>query len=275
MKIGHEHSALGLSEGIHWHMNISNKIEYIYTDELRDTIPWVKLINDKGEEIIYKSTEVSFDENNYPKENLRIMDCIDCHNRPSHIFNPADKSVNLSMSLQKIDESLPYIKSVSVEALEKHYTTKELGLNKIRIFIDEFYKYNYPEIYRLKKSSIEKSTIETQKIYTRNYFPKMNASWRAFPNHISHLYDTGCFRCHDNKHVSDDGQVIRKDCNLCHTIISQVAPDGEEHLSIKGLDFIHPIELEEPLIEQVCVDCHAREKQIKHDRNTKQISQSN
>jgi hypothetical protein len=275
LKIGGGNTELGRAEGIHWHMNIANKIEYIHTDELRDTIPWVKLIKDNGEEIIYKSTKASFDENSYPKENLRTMDCIDCHNRPSHIFNPADKSVNLSMYLQRIDESLPYIKSVSVEALEKHYTTKESGMNKIKIFIDEFYKYNYPQIYRSKKSSIEKSIEETQKIYARNYFPKMNVSWRAFPNHISHLYDTGCFRCHDNKHVSEDGLVIRKDCNLCHTIISQVTPDGSEHLSLKGLDFIHPVELEEPLIEQVCVDCHAREKKINHERNIPHVSSSN
>jgi hypothetical protein len=179
------------------------------------------------------------------------------------------------MALQRIDESLPYIKSVAVEALEKKYISKESGLNEMRIFVDEFYKYNYPEIYKSKKNLIDISIEEIQKIYTRNYFPGMNVGWRAFPNHISHLYDTGCFRCHDNKHVSDDGQVIRKDCNLCHTIISQIAPDGEEHLSLKGLNFIHPVELEEPLIEQVCVDCHAREKQTKHDRDTKQISQSN
>ena len=140
------------------------------------------------------------------------MDCIDCHNRPSHIFNPADKSVNLSLSMDKIDVGLPYIKSIAVEALEFPYSSKEIGIDSIKTFIESFYQINYPELSRLKIQSIEKSIIEIQKIYDRNYFPKMTTNWRAFPNHISHLYDTGCFRCHDGKHVSEDGKIISKDC---------------------------------------------------------------
>ena len=87
----------------------------------------------------------------------------------------------------------------------------------------------------------------------------MNVSWRSFPNHISHVYDSGCFRCHDGKHISEEGKIISKDCRLCHTILSQVTPDGKKLVSYEGLDFIHPVELEEPVIEQKCVDCHARE----------------
>lgn len=260
LKIGGGNSELGRAAGIHWHMNITNTIEYIHLDEKRNVIPWVKQTNGDGEEIIYKSIDKAFDVETYPEENLRTMDCIDCHNRPSHIFNPADKSINLSMSLGRIDESLPYIKSLSVNALETKYTTKEIGLDSIQIFVNDFYQYNYPEIFKTNLRSIESSIKEIQKIYKRNYFPRMNVSWRAFPNHISHLYDTGCFRCHDNKHVSEDGRVIRKDCNICHTIISQVTPDGKEIVSLDGIDFVHPVQLEESIVEQDCVNCHAREK---------------
>jgi len=265
LKIGGGRGELGKAEGIHWHMNIANSISYVHTDEKRNIIPWVKLNTNDGKEIIFRSTETPFDENNYDKENLRVLDCIDCHNRPSHIFNPADKSVNLSLSMEKIDVSLPYIKSIAVEALEFPYSTKEVGLDSIKTFIENFYQINYPELSQLKTESIEKSIVEIQKIYQRNYFPKMNSNWRAFPNHISHLYDTGCFRCHDNKHVSDDGKVISKDCTLCHSIIEQVTPDGEQYISLSGLEFIHPVDLDKSIKEQECVDCHARErKEVKN-----------
>lgn len=260
LKIGGGNEELGRTEGIHWHMNVANKIEYIHTDDKRNIIPWVKLTNKKGEEIIFRNKEMEFDENNYDKNNFRKMDCIDCHNRPSHIYNPADKSVNLSLFLNRIDDSLPYIKSISVDALEYPYSEKNIGLDSIKISIETFYKYNYPEVFNNRYESIEQSIKEVQKIYNRNYFPSMKVSWRGFPNHISHLFDVGCFRCHDGKHVSDDGRVIKKECNLCHTIISQVTARGDELVSMSGLKFVHPVELEESIETTNCVKCHARER---------------
>ncbi len=266
LKIGGGRGELGKAEGIHWHMDKANSISYIHTDEKRNIIPWVRLNKNDGKTITFRSTEIPFDENNYDEDNLRIMDCIDCHNRPSHIFNPADKSVNLSLSMGKIDVELPYIKSLAVEALEFPYSNKVVGIDSIKTFIEGFYRTNYPELSRLKKQSILKSIIEIQKIYARNYFPKMNTNWKAFPNHISHLYDTGCFRCHDGKHVSDEGKIISKDCTLCHTIIDQVTPDGKQHISLSGLEFIHPVDLDKSIKELECVDCHARERNEEKDK---------
>jgi nitrate/TMAO reductase-like tetraheme cytochrome c subunit len=258
LKIGGGNSELGRAEGIHWHMNVSNKMEYIHTDSIRAEIPWVKITSSDGTVKIFRDIESDFDEKDFEPENLRVMDCIDCHNRPSHIYYPADKSVNLSLSLERIDETLPYIKSVAVEVLEKNYSIKQIGLDSIGIAINEFYKSNYPEIYAKKKKVIEDSIEEVKKIYNRNYFPSMGVSWRGFPNHISHLYDEGCFRCHDGNHFTDDGEMIRRDCDLCHTIISQTTGAGEEMVSLSGIDFIHPEDLGMDVEELICVECHAR-----------------
>jgi len=192
------------------------------------------------------------------EENLRTMDCIDCHNRPSHIYYPSDKSVNLSMSLGRIDETLPYIKSIAVNALEENYTTKENGLDSISYSIRDFYDDNYPSIAEEKKENISTAISEIQKIYDRNYFPSMKVSWRGFPNHISHLYDSGCFRCHDGEHFTDKGEMIRRDCNLCHTIIVQTTSDGRNLISMSGIDFVHPEDLGTDVKDLICVECHAR-----------------
>jgi len=57
--------------------------------------------------------------------------------------------------------------------------------------------------------------------------------------------------------LSADGSVIRKDCNICHTIVLQ-GKEGEEVFSSvnDALDFIHPKELEEGWEEDLCTDCH-------------------
>lgn len=258
LKIGGGNKELGRTEGIHWHMNTANKIEYIYTDSIRSIIPWVKVTRLDGSEVVYKDKTVKFNAADYPEENRRTMDCIDCHNRPSHIFHPPDKSVNLSMSLGRISETLPYIKNMAVKVLEVPYTSKPIALDSIAISIDEFYELNYPAVFKNRKSDIKNAVEEIKKIYKRNYFPDMKVSWRAFPNHISHLYDSGCFRCHDGKHVSENGEVIKRDCNLCHTIISQTTVDGKEFTSMKGIQFVHPKELGTDLNDLSCVNCHAR-----------------
>jgi NapC/NirT cytochrome c family, N-terminal region len=258
LKIGGGNSRLGNSEGIHWHTNAANKIEYLYTDSIRNVIPWVKQTTKDGKEIIYKEKNSDFDPKNYPEENLRKMDCIDCHNRPSHIYYPSDKSVNLAMSMGRIDENLPYIKSIAVDALDDKYLTKESGLESISNSINDFYSKNYSKVVEQNKDKIDQAIDEVQKIYNRNYFPSMNVSWKGFPNHLSHIYDFGCFRCHDGKHFSDDGKMIRRDCNLCHTIISQTTSSGDTLVSMKGIDFVHPIDLGMDVKELMCVNCHAR-----------------
>jgi hypothetical protein len=258
VKIGGGDNQLHEPNGIHWHISQANKISYIYSDERRLVIPWVKQTTKDGKEIIYKSTEVSFDEKKFPPENLRTMDCIDCHNRPSHIYHQPDKMVNIHLAQKKMDENLPYIKSISVQALEQKYSDKETALDSIEITVDQFYKYNYPEIYKTKLNSIKTSIECIKKIYSRNYFPYMNADWKHFPDNISHVYTPGCFRCHDGKHVSDDGKVISKDCNSCHLIIRQTTNGGVTRNALDGLKFEHPLDLGKSVESLMCTDCHSK-----------------
>jgi len=255
LKIGGGNSEMGTSEGIHKHMNIANEIIYYPSDESRQIIPWVKSISiETGKVEIYKTKD--FDVKKLALDSLRTMDCIDCHNRPSHIYNPPDKMVNLYLSLDRIDKSLPYIKSLAVVALDKSYTTKPVALDSINYFISDFYNLNYPALVKSKKSEIKNSIKYIQTIYSNNYFPEMGVNWKVYPNNIGHTYSSGCFRCHDGKHFSDNGKMISNDCNICHTIIEQNTDDGKNLISLKGLKFIHPINIGDSKESQSCVDCH-------------------
>jgi hypothetical protein len=257
LKIGGGSEETGITSGIHyWHMDIVNKITYIASDSSRQTIPWVRTESKDGNVTVYKSRNFHFKNDTVPNSFVRTMDCIDCHNRPTHIYHNPYDAVNKMMSIGNIDTALSNIKSVSVDALENSYTTKNAGLDSIKIIIKYYYKTKYPDIFAGNSKAIEKSISIIQNIYDKNYFPEMKVNWKGYPDNIGHMYFPGCFRCHDGNHYSTNGKVIRKDCNTCHLIISERDIKGKAESSLNGIQFEHPIDLGSPIDEVTCTDCH-------------------
>jgi hypothetical protein len=260
MKVGGGNDEIGNVSGIHWHIQKGNEITYISTDSTREIIPWVHSKTADGEDKIFISKESGLTDTVMLKGVERKMDCIDCHNRPSHIYHAPAASVNNMMEMNWIDNKLPFIKSVSLDALEKPYTNKEIALDSIKTLIEEFYAANYPDLPIDKKSRINSAVKEVQRIYSRNYFPHMQVSWRKYPDHIGHMYSAGCFRCHDGKHFTKEGKVISKDCNSCHTIIAQQYENVGKAVSLSGIEYKHPVEIGNEWYEMNCSDCHSRKK---------------
>ncbi|MBM4160535.1 MAG: cytochrome C [Ignavibacteria bacterium] len=256
MKIGGGNIEAGPTSGIHWHMNIANEVTYVPTDSARQIIPWIGTRTAEGKEVIYRSTEIPLSDEKLKDYQMRRMDCIDCHNRPTHIYHPPARSVNHVMSLGWIDTGLPSVKGIAVQALEAQYSSKQAALDSIRSIIQNFYTTNHPEVAVKKKAQIEQTVTEVQKIYSRNYFPEMIVSWKKFTDNIGHLYYPGCFRCHDGKHVSDDGKVLSRDCNVCHTILAQQFEKDKLRLSLGGIDYHHPVDIGDAWKEMNCSDCH-------------------
>ncbi len=261
INIGGGNEESGVTTGIHWHMNIANTITYLATDSARQVIPWVKVKSNRtGKVTIFKSSDIHLTKKKLQNGKYRTMDCIDCHNRPTHIYNPPATSVNDMMAAGFIDTTLPYIKSISVQALEAGYTSKPVALDSIKTYIQDFYEGNYPDIYTKDKSKIDTSIKWVQTIYKRNYFPSMNVSWKKFPNNIGHLYSPGCFRCHDGKHVSADGKVITKSCTACHTILAEQFGSQKPILSLQGVKYRHPVDIGNAWKEMDCSDCHGKDE---------------
>jgi hypothetical protein len=184
------------------------------------------------------------------------MDCIDCHTRPSHIYHPPSLTVDHVMAAGMIDTALPYAKSTAVKVLDQSYSTSDVARDSIRTAIEEYYKLNYPNIASVKQQEINGMIETAQKIYARNNFPRMRTNWRHFPNNVGHLFYPGCFRCHDNKHVREDGKVLTNDCNICHTILSQQYEKKDLRVSLDGLAYQHPVDIGNSWKEMRCSDCH-------------------
>ena len=248
-------SATGpLAAGIHWHMNIANRITYIATDPQRQNIPWVRLEDAQGHVTEYKLRSANLTSDKIAAAPKRLMDCIDCHSRPAHVYTPPDTSVDLSMLGGRIDPTLPNIKNFASTALTEKYDDTPAALRGIANEIDQAYHTKYPDAYRDRKAAIDQAIAETQSIFERTIFPEMKVDWRTHPNNIGHLYSAGCFRCHDGDHVSADGKVVRKDCNLCHTVLDQQQGAASLMMNKPGA-FQHPVDLGD-LKAITCTDCH-------------------
>lgn len=207
--------------GIHGrHLDTTERISYISTDGRRQVIPHITYVDDNGQTVVFESTDVKVTAEQLKAGEHRKMDCMDCHNRPTHAFQLPERAVDQAMATAQISPELPFAKKQSVELLRAEYPDRETALQKIPAAFTDFYRAKYPEVYRLHRSQVEAAAERVQAIYRRNVFPHMKIGWGTYPNNIGHEDFLGCFRCHDGSHVSKDGRVISNDCSACHSILA-------------------------------------------------------
>jgi len=259
IKVGGGDPTHGPVGGIHWHMNVGNKVEYIAAklangkwvpDETRQNIPWVRVTDSLG---VVSEYGVKGFNARLLDQDVRTMDCIDCHNRPAHAFQTPDDAVNLAISMGEIDRGLPSIKKNTLAALGRHYTTQTNALEGIATTLAGQYPADkFPA--EQQQISVRAAIAATQKIYRDNFFPEMNASWANYPNNIGHKDWPGCFRCHDGNHLTADAKrtIKANDCNACHTILAQGSGPELDLLSPNGQKFKHPGDE----VDGGCTDCH-------------------
>ena len=256
LKIGGGDPAVGAATGIHWHMNIAKEISYIPADETREVIPWVRVVDRQGRVTEYMSTEQPLSPEQIAKASARRMDCVDCHNRPSHVFYPPDRAVEQAMDVGRLDRALPYLKREAVRLIAADYASERDARSAILQGLAAFYQQEYPERARDNAVAIRQATEELLQVYARNVFPDMRTDWRVHPNHVGHLNSEGCFRCHDGLHKSREGTIITKDCNACHTILAQGSPEEVAQAILQEQPFRHPVDVGMDVTEFKCSQCH-------------------
>ncbi len=259
MKIGGGSTETGPTSGIHWHMNINNHVTYTAIDDRRQNIPVIYSKGENGYEDEYVTTD-KIDEEELAKGESRKMDCIDCHNRPTHVYRTPEDAINTLMKLGWIPPSLPSIRSIVSEALVKEYKDDAEAMKGIETHITDSYAFRYPTVIKERRKEIESVIKHTKDIYSRNIFPEMKVNWKNYPNNVGHYAYAGCFRCHDGKHVSKKtGKVLSKDCNSCHIILAQGPTEKLTSISPTGLKFVHPVDIGDSWMTMNCNDCHKGE----------------
>jgi len=220
MKVGGQQA--GTSSGIHWHVDRGVSIRYL-GDASRENIFDIEITKPDGKTQVFKTEAKPTGATEW-----RTMDCVDCHNRPSHTFKPAGKEINAAMEDGRIDKTLPFIKREGLRELtEAKYASKEEARAGITAAIDGFYKSKYAELSTAKAAQISAASSTLADIYSWNVFPKMKVTWGTYANHLGHDDSPGCFRCHDKKHVNAEGTKVSGSCKLCHAVLADDEPNPE------------------------------------------------
>jgi NapC/NirT cytochrome c family, N-terminal region len=231
--------------GIHWHAGRGEKVEYFATDPKRQEIPWMRVTNlADGSTRVYHTADFKGEP---PVEAIRTMDCMDCHNRPAHVFPSANDSVEQALVSGAISTKLPFAKREAVKAmLQSEIATGADAPGKI----DAYLRKKYADAPEGKAAS-----MEVQRLFASTMFPERKADWREYPDNLGHKDWVGCFRCHDNKHLNAAGQgVPSSDCTSCHIILAQGHGAELAQFDARGLEFKHPGGDLDP--ELTCSDCH-------------------
>jgi hypothetical protein len=216
------------------HMGPGVQIRYAPADAKRQNIPWVEYRDPKGAVVTYIASGTkpgSID--SLPEYE---MQCVDCHNRPAHSFQPADRAVDSDLVSGNIPASLPFIKKTAVGLLTATYASGDAASNEIPAKLAEFYRGKYPDLYAKNRGGIEAAGQAVLAIYNRNVFPDLKVSWGTYPNNLGHTDAPGCFRCHDGSHTAPNQQTITNDCTVCHqpVAVEETSPEVLKTLGISN-----------------------------------------
>lgn len=222
------------TKGIHGsHFAPGIEIWFAARDPKRQKIPIVEYRNVKtGQKKVYRSADASETDKNLK---LVQMQCVDCHNRPTHTFELPATAIDRAMMGGFLPTTLPYLKKKSVEILKANYSTSEEAAEKIPSSLTKYYEGSYPEIYQKRKNDIQQAAKMVATLYGRNVFPELKVTWGTYPNNAGHTDFPGCFRCHDEEHTAADGKTITQDCETCHAPLAmeETSPQILETLGLK------------------------------------------
>jgi hypothetical protein len=212
LHIGGGSRRLGVGTGIHWHMNLDNRIDFVATDERQETIPYVRLTDRQGN--VREYVAEGADAAQFRGLPMRRMDCMDCHNRPAHTFYyTPERAIDAAIAQGRISRELPFARREAVAAVRESYADRAAALSAIEKRLRDFYASR-----QVDASLVGRAVTGAQDAWSSNVFPAMNVTWGTYVNHVGHVDAPGCFRCHDESHKTPDGMVISQDCELCHTI---------------------------------------------------------
>jgi hypothetical protein len=224
------------ASGIHWHVAPRNEVRYASVGDRRDRMIWVEARQPDGSMRRYENRRLQAVAQD--PEHVRSLDCIDCHNRATHIYEDPQRALDDRLRTGLIDRSLPFIKREGLSAITRRYASRDAAMAGIRTHIQSFYRADHPLILASMSDEVEQAIETLQAIHDRNIHHGMRIEWGSYPNHLHHDDGGGCFRCHSPDLADAEGRTISQDCTLCHSILSYAADSAFKHLG--PIDEKHP-----------------------------------
>jgi NapC/NirT cytochrome c family, N-terminal region len=256
VKTGGGDPTTGPPSGIHWHMAVGHTIEFVAVDDALQDIRWMRSVDHAtGAATVYRSDGLTATDPP-PAGVRRRMDCMDCHNRATHVFRSPSLAADQALHVHAELRALPYAKRELVAATAvDSYPSREEAFDGVAEKLRSFYEKEYPEIVARQPEDLDRLVAAGREIVGRSYFPAMRVDWRTYPNNIGHLIFPGCFRCHDGQHLDERGTPLSHRCSTCHLFEVPAQIDGAEEL-VETAGFKHPIALAGKHAALRCDRCH-------------------
>ncbi len=213
----------GMGYGIHWH--ITNPVEYIALDEHKQDVRWVRTTLPDGRTLVYNDVTNPLSPEEIEAAEKKEMDCVDCHNRMGHPFTSPEDLVHKALADGELSSELPYIKTYMMDLLTEDYQSREEALQAVSRWAPN-YKADFPDVAVQYSAEIDQAQQVAEELISILVFEEPGINWEDFPDHNRHKDFPGCFRCHDGKHLTDSGESIRLQCNVCHNVPQTVAGGG-------------------------------------------------
>jgi len=218
LKVGGPEAEGDRGGGIHWHVSSGNRVTYLSEMGERMDIPWVRLERDGQEPVEYSFTGSALSDAEIAAAPKRTMDCVDCHNRPTHIYSTPDRELETMFRRWPELLSVPYLKRAANEILSRQFDEEAIERGEVGEALAAWYDKHSEE--NPDPALLKQAAEQVQEIYRQNIWPEMGITWETYPNHIGHTVSPGCLRCHGNNHVTAEGAPVNSDCRLCHTILA-------------------------------------------------------
>jgi hypothetical protein len=217
LHIGGRNPLTGNFEGIHWHVSNNVKVEYHSLDDTRTSIGAIKVTKPSGVTETYNPDGATSEGG---EGYWRTMDCIDCHNRPTHVYDNLEQKVDFGLYSKKINPEIPGIREDSLTVLQKEYVSRDEAREQIveSLLSLQAKRHGSPFVAENEQTLIA-SGAYLLKTYLDNVWPKMKVTWGTYKEHNGHQNADegyGCFRCHDDEHQTEFGKTISQSCDLCH-----------------------------------------------------------
>jgi hypothetical protein len=210
------------ARGIHWHVAPGVEVRYL-ADAKRTKISTVELRLSDGTSRTYRTTDGPSGAG--PDPSWRVMDCIDCHNRPTHVYRSPEDEIDQAIEEGRIDRTLPFARRETLAALKAARGTHAEGEASIRkVLLESYEKLDGPG-FPGRRAAVEASAAEVARLYAYDVWPSMKITWGTYPTFLGHDASPGCWRCHDDSHADASGRTIPQDCDLCHSILAQDEKD--------------------------------------------------
>jgi hypothetical protein len=212
----HVGASSSVPRAIHWHADPAVRVEYVATDEARQTIAYVKVTGADGQVKEFRAEGTT--DQAIAGGTPHTMDCVDCHNVVGHPIAPTpEKAADRAIAAMAVSQRLPFARREGLRVIKGSYPDEDAALAAIDRELRKFYASRHGAA----EAALNQTVASFQNAYRRNVFPSMKVTFGSYPDNKGHVTSNGCVRCHDDSHVAKDGAKISGDCEYCHKQLEQ------------------------------------------------------